>query len=98
MKIFPNNLTVLKIEKCQISKEATMGIVTFLRDQSYIRVLSMVRVSFDSESIEAMCQYLTRKPYVEDLDISDNRLEPKLFMPLLEALTHHRSLKSLNLS
>ena len=97
-KIFPNNLTVLKIERCQISREATLGIVRFLRDQSYVRVVSLVRVSFDAESIGVMCQYLTTKPYVEELDLSDNRLEPRVFRPLLVALTKHRSLKSLNLA
>ena len=57
-----------------------------------------MRVNFDQESVNVFCEYLTKKPYVEDLDLSDNRLEPKIFMPILEALIHHRSLKSLNIS
>ena len=83
-KIFPNNLATLKIEKCQIGKEATMALTECLSAQkSYIRTLALVGVSFDEESIQEMCVYLRSKPYVEDLDLSDNRIEPKLFLPLL---------------
>ena len=55
-------------------------------------------VSFDFESVKEMCIYLTKKPYVEDLDLSDNRLDPKLFLHLLEALSTVKTLKALNLS
>ena len=47
----------------------------------------MVRVAFDAESIAVFCEYLSKKPYVEDLDLSDNRLDPKVFRTILKALS-----------
>lgn len=97
-KIFPSNLATLKIERCQISKEATLLLVRSLQEKCYIRTLALVGVSFDQESIREMCAYLVKKPYVEDLDLSNNRVNPKLFLLLLEALSTLTTLKSLNLS
>ena len=51
-----------------------------LNERCYVRSLALVNVSFDSESIAVFCEYLSKKPYVEDLDLSDNRLDPKLFL------------------
>ena len=96
--IFPSNLAVLKIEKCKISRETTLGICLMLKERCYVRSLALVRVSFDSESIAVFCEYLSKKPYVEDLDLSDNRLDPKLFLPILQALSKLSSLKQLNIS
>ena len=98
VKIFPNNLNVLKIEKCHISKEATFDLVSALKERNYVRVLSLVSVSFDTESIEVFCQLLEKKNFIEELDLSDNRLEPKQFHPILDALAKTRSIKSLTLS
>ena len=86
VKMFPSNLGTLKIEKCQISKEATYDLVVAIKEKCYLRTLSLVAVSFDAESIEVLCEYLSKKSYIEELDLSDNHLEPKLFIPLLEAL------------
>ena len=97
-KIFPNNLVVLKIENCEISKQTTLALVRSLKGKSYIRILSLVRVSFDSNSIAEMCKILNERNYIEELDLSDNRLVPKLFLPLVEALSKCRTLKSINLS
>ena len=55
-------------------------------------------VAFDTESIALFCEYLSKKPYVEDLDLSDNRLDPKQFLPILQALSKLLSLKQLNIS
>ena len=55
-------------------------------------------VNFDAESVKELCVYLAKKPYVEDLDLSDNRLDPKLFLLILEALSALNTLKALNLS
>lgn len=55
LKIFPNNLNILKIEKCNISKEATFDLVSALKERNYVRVLSLVSVSFDTESIDVFC-------------------------------------------
>ena len=97
-KIFPSNLLVLKIERCQIGKEMTLGLCQMLNKRCYIRTLALVRVAFDAESIAVFCEYLSKKPYVEDLDLSDNRLDPKVFRPILKALSKLQSLKQLNIS
>ena len=55
-------------------------------------------MNFDQESVRELCVYLSKKPYVEDLDLSDNRMDPKLFRLILEALSALTSLKYLNLS
>ena len=55
-------------------------------------------MTFDEESIAELCEYLVKKQYVEELDLSDNRVDPKMFHPLLEALANTRSLKHLNIS
>ena len=58
-KIFPNNLATLKIERCQIGKEATLALTECLNARKcYIRTLALVGVSFDEESIAQMCIYL----------------------------------------
>ena len=59
-----------------------------LRERCYVRTLSLVRVNFDAESVDELCMYLSKKPhpYVEDLDLSDNRLAPALFGKILEVL------------
>ena len=98
LKIFPNNLGVLKIERCQISREATLALIRTLQEKSYIRTLALVGVNFDEQSIEELCQYLQKKTHVEHLDLSDNKLAPRLFLPILAALSTARSIKSLNLS
>ena len=85
--IFPSNLAVLKIENCRINARTTLGICNMLKERCYVRCLALVRVAFESESITAFCEYLSKKPYVEDLDLSDNRLSPKQFFPILEALS-----------
>lgn len=69
-----------------------------LLERCYIRQLALVRVAFNSQSIQVFCQYLGKKPYVEDLDLSDNRLDPKEFRPLLSALSKLQSLRSLNIA
>ena len=97
-KLFPQNLAILKIERCKISKEATLDLVKSLQNKNYIRTLALVGVSFDLESIKEICAYLQKKPYVEDIDLSDNRLDPKLFLLLLETLSTVKTLKSINLS
>ena len=58
LKIFPNNLAVLKIERCQISREATLALVQTLQEKSYIRTLALVGVNLDEESIAELCVYL----------------------------------------
>ena len=96
--MFPSNLGTLKIEKCQISKEATYDLVVAIKEKCYLRTLSLVAVSFDAGSIEVLCEYLCKKSYIEELDLSDNHLEPKLFIPLLEALAKCKQLKHLNIA
>ena len=96
--IFPHNLVVLKIEHCQIDKETTLALIEGLREKSYIRTLSLVRVAFTPESIVELCEFLSHRSYIEELDLSDNRLEPKLFAPIIETLTRCKNLKSINLS
>ena len=98
VKIFPNNLNILKIEKCQISKEATFDLVTTMREKCYVRVLSLVGVNFDEESIQVFCEFLMKKNHLEELDVSDNRLKPKAFFPILEAISTMKQLKTLNIS
>lgn len=73
-KIFPHNLVTLKIEHCQIDRETTLALVQGLREKSYIRALSLVRVAFDTDSIAELCQFLSHRSYIEELDLSDNRL------------------------
>ena len=77
IKIFPNNLNILKIEKCAITKEATYELMITMREKCYVRVLSLVSVNFDDESIEVFCDFLSRKNHIEELDLSDNKLKPK---------------------
>ena len=98
VKIFPNNLNTLKIEKCKISKEATFDLISALKERNYVRVLSLVSVSFDAESIEVFCELLEKKNSIEELDLSDNHLDPKLFHQILSSLSKCRAIKSLNLS
>ena len=98
LQIFPSNLATLKIEKCQISKQTTLELVKCLQGKCYIRNLALVGVNFDQESVRELCVYLAKKPYVEDLDLSDNRMDPKLFRLILEALSALNSLKYINLS
>ena len=45
-----------------------------------------------------MCAFLSKKSHLEDIDLSNNRVEPKLFLPLLEALSKNHQLKHINLS
>lgn len=98
VRIFPHNLHTLKIEKCQINKEATFDLVSALKEINYVQNLSLVDVSFDAESVQIFCEMLKKKNFIEELDLSDNRLEPKLFHPILAAIPKCRLLKSLNIS
>jgi len=98
IKIIPDNLSTLKIERCQISKEATYDLVSILSNKNYLRCLSLVSVNFDAESIGVMCELLEKKNYLEELDLSDNRLDPKLFLPLLKSLGESRLLRHVNIA
>mmetsp|Transcript_23765 Transcript_23765/g.31815 ORF Transcript_23765/g.31815 Transcript_23765/m.31815 type:complete len:130 (-) Transcript_23765:14-403(-) len=69
-----------------------------MRERCYVRVLSLVAVNFDAESIDVFAQFLSKKNFLEELDLSDNRLDPKTFRPVLEALPNCKQLKSLNIS
>ena len=72
--------------------------VTTMREKCYVRVLSLVGVNFDEESIEVFCDFLSKKNHLEELDVSDNRLKPKAFFPILEAISTMKTLKTLNIS
>ena len=69
-----------------------------MQEKCYVRVLSLVGVNFDEESIEVFCDFLTKKNHLEELDVSDNRLKPKAFFPILEAISTMKTLKTLNIS
>ena len=98
MNGFPYNLNTLKIENCNISKQTTYGLVCALKQRNYVRVLSLVGLSFSAESIAILCSLLEKRNFIEELDLSNNRIEPKLFHPLLESLSKVRQMKSLSIA
>ena len=76
-RFFPQNLEELRIEKCKINREVTLGLIKAMNKGCFLRRLALVQVSFDDESITEMKKFIEESRYLEDLDISFNFLQPK---------------------
>eukprot|EP00347_Sterkiella_histriomuscorum_P002614 403367462 len=97
-RTFPRNLEDLKITNCKIISSQTFQILKSIKENSYLRKLSLVKASLSDHCISMLCQILQSSRHLIDLDISWNSLRPQNLKEFWIALGKNRTLEYLNLS
>lgn len=75
-KFFPLNLDELRIENCKVTKEDMLKLLKALNKESYVKKLSLVQANLDEKSVLELSKLVSNSRYLQELDISKNRLRP----------------------
>ena len=96
-KKLPNNLEELRIENCRIEQGVTRQLMKMLK-RSSLRKLSLVNANLLEDSFEDLCQFVDDANYLQEIDVSWNKLRPISFYRLLDIIAKNNQLMYLNLS
>lgn len=96
-KKLPNNLEELRIENCKIEQGVTRKLVKMLH-RSSLRKLSLVNANLLEDSFEDLCLFVDDASYLQEIDVSWNKLRPNSFFRLLDIIANNNQLMYLNLS
>ena len=82
----PNHIEELRIENCQIDTQMTRELLLQFNGNCYLKRFGLVNAGVKDDMMDSLCEFATESSYLEEIDISYNRLSPFSFEKLMNVL------------
>ena len=85
----PNHLEELRLENCRIEPKITRELVDLFAGACYIKRIGLVDAKLQDDTMDKFCSFVADSAYLEEIDISYNKLRPASFSKLVHVLANN---------